>query len=365
MSSKKKPLIYFLSQFGPNNPLNYACPSCETTTTFSSQIHLSTSKDSDPENYYQCQKCGKLETSNEKGQDGTRVGLEIPCECGGQFRRDKNIFCPNCQDRKFEDNKAEDNLIATEAEIESLSKIHGSEEMAFGFHGQKDESGTEEEAEYEEPDFKKLISELREITSDGSTFNFEVSPNGKGNEYLFNVGLDYELESVLANWLDIILVPDTSYISAEFKLTIKDNIICLDCSTTCKYWQDLNKYENKDLFTLDIVKILLPDYEFEDVDLEALSLPFRYTQNNKGYHFYWPFFTADYYDNRKELYFEIPLDDLKSKLEPLLHEILINFDSGDSIDHDDSCTKMIEVLDGRISILETYEYSLSFDIEDF
>jgi hypothetical protein len=110
---------------------------------------------------------------------------------------------------------------------------------------------------------------------------------------------------------------------------------------------------------------LLPDYEFEDVDLEALSLPFRYTQNNKGYHFYWPFFTADYYDNRKELYFEIPLDDLKSKLEPLLHEILINFDSGDSIDHDDSCTKMIEVLDGRISILETYEYSLSFDIEDF
>ena len=49
----------------------------------------------------------------------------------------------------------------------------------------------------------------------------------------------------------------------------------------------------------------------------------------------------------------------------MLHEILINFNSGDTIDYEDSCTKNVEVLDGRISILETYEYSLSFDIDDF
>ena len=135
---KQKPLKYFLAQISPYSPLKAACPCCETTTTFSSHIHLSTSEGSIHINYYQCQSCGKLETSDAKDLEGTRVALENRCECGGQFRRDKNIFCPNCQYRKSEENKAEENLFATEEEIESLSMRHGVEEMTPGFYGQKD-----------------------------------------------------------------------------------------------------------------------------------------------------------------------------------------------------------------------------------
>ena len=63
---------------------------------------------------YQCQCCGKLKFSQENQIDYTvndygkkvlrcRVALDQTCECGGQFRRDKNIFCPNCHHRKSDD----------------------------------------------------------------------------------------------------------------------------------------------------------------------------------------------------------------------------------------------------------------------
>ena len=61
--------------------------------------------------------------------EGVRVALESPCECGGQFRRDKNIFCPGCTYRKADENKREDKLHASEQEMENIKTRHGNEEM--------------------------------------------------------------------------------------------------------------------------------------------------------------------------------------------------------------------------------------------
>ena len=78
---------------------------------------------------YQCQSCGKLESSEDGHPEGVRVALDNPCECGGQFRRDKNIFCPGCTYRKANENKREDKLHASEQEMERIKTRHGNEEM--------------------------------------------------------------------------------------------------------------------------------------------------------------------------------------------------------------------------------------------
>ena len=65
---------------------------------------------------YQCQDCGKIHKSDQEinlpGEiklikKGTCVALKDLCDCGGQFRRDKNFFCIACHARKTKENKAE------------------------------------------------------------------------------------------------------------------------------------------------------------------------------------------------------------------------------------------------------------------
>jgi hypothetical protein len=48
---------------------------------------------------YQCQDCGNL-TFSMPDKDGNNEILTKRCECGGQFRRDKPLFCHGCQINK-------------------------------------------------------------------------------------------------------------------------------------------------------------------------------------------------------------------------------------------------------------------------
>jgi hypothetical protein len=50
-----------------------------------------------PELGHQCQQCGKLQSFRSTPFAGS---VEDDCECGGRFRRDRAIFCPQC--RSFE-----------------------------------------------------------------------------------------------------------------------------------------------------------------------------------------------------------------------------------------------------------------------
>ena len=130
--TNRKPtqLKYFLPGISLNNPINAICTNCTTQTTYSSHMRLITSQGSVLLWTYQCQSCGTLKTSDLTHPKGASIGLEEKCECGGQYRRDKNIFCPSCKFRKKEENKSEDKLYATPEEMQEIKKRHGTEELS-------------------------------------------------------------------------------------------------------------------------------------------------------------------------------------------------------------------------------------------
>ena len=103
---------YFLLALKPWNPLRAICSVCEVETVFSGFTRIRTD---DPLpvilHEYQCQDCGQLTFSDENiakyelDESGNeveliRVALDRRCGCSGQYRRDQNIFCPICFNRK-------------------------------------------------------------------------------------------------------------------------------------------------------------------------------------------------------------------------------------------------------------------------
>ena len=54
---------------------------------------------------YQCQDCGTLKMAD--FDDPPAEFMEKRCECGGQFRRDKPLFCYSCKANKTELNRSE------------------------------------------------------------------------------------------------------------------------------------------------------------------------------------------------------------------------------------------------------------------
>lgn len=83
----------------PNLKAN--CQHCGVTTIFTGYQRYRVDDDSSvlliPE--YQCQDCGKLKFSSPDNA-GCDEFLSIRCACGGQFRRDKPLFCYSCQKNK-------------------------------------------------------------------------------------------------------------------------------------------------------------------------------------------------------------------------------------------------------------------------
>ena len=363
MPQKRKPLKYFLSEISPYRPIKASCPCCKTETTYSSHIHLSTSEGSIYINYYQCQSCGKLETSDEKNAEGIRVALETACECGGQFRRDKNIFCPVCQYRQSDENKAEDKLIATPEEMENLAMRHDSEELKPGYKGEDVVSNIEEVEE--ESDMKKLFNALRELTKDDTPYKFGFTGGGKGLDGYFDDGLNDDMEYQMYSWMHDVLAPESNYNATDYELTFDGNTINVDCFASWGGWmyENLNSYE--DLFCLDVVNLLLPNLDFENVNLEELSLPFECTIDEGGYDFSWGADSIRYYDEDTEVSYEISLEELKPKLEPLLYENIRGFDSAGGVDQEGSWSKKITVEPNEVNVEESISFCLSFDIDEF
>jgi|TARA_B110000914_G_scaffold107285_1_gene94057 hypothetical protein len=118
---------YFLLCIKAYSPLTAVCSKCDLETTFSGLMWIRTVKRKYFSYQYQCQDCGKLKYSDEFTSKGKIVALSEKCKCQGQYRRDKNIFCPGCQHRKTNNNQTEDYLTSTDNEIEHLGKIHDTE----------------------------------------------------------------------------------------------------------------------------------------------------------------------------------------------------------------------------------------------
>ena len=104
---KEKEIVVGLSYFddaGPNGkPLN--CPKCGVSSFIigSNAFRYKADPFFDRFEYqfnHQCQGCGQFKLADNK-QDFSFF-LQQRCECGGQFRRDKPLFCTNCNAREWD-----------------------------------------------------------------------------------------------------------------------------------------------------------------------------------------------------------------------------------------------------------------------
>lgn len=120
---------YFLLCIKAYSPITAVCSKCDLETTFSGVMWIRTDKRKYFSYQYQCQDCGNLKYSDKFSSNGQIVALSEKCKCQGQYRRDKNIFCPGCKHRKTNNNQTEDYLTSTDNEIENLKKIHGNEDF--------------------------------------------------------------------------------------------------------------------------------------------------------------------------------------------------------------------------------------------
>lgn len=99
------------------------CSKCELITNFEGSYYFRTNERKFVHCQYQCQGCGQLSYSNEFQENDVTVGIKDPCECGGQHRNDKNIFCPGCHHRNDETNKSESYLTISEEDFKKNSKL--------------------------------------------------------------------------------------------------------------------------------------------------------------------------------------------------------------------------------------------------
>ena len=75
---KDKPLKYFLPEISPYSPIEATCPTCKTVTVYCSHARIRTSERAIYLWAYQCQSCGKLESSEDGHPEGVRVALDKP-----------------------------------------------------------------------------------------------------------------------------------------------------------------------------------------------------------------------------------------------------------------------------------------------
>ncbi len=90
--------------------LRATCRNCLETTFYDGKIRVRVEKEGEIlvqyQREFQCQDCGELKIEpydNELMVDW----LMERCACGGEFRRDKPIFCKHCKANKTELNKSE------------------------------------------------------------------------------------------------------------------------------------------------------------------------------------------------------------------------------------------------------------------
>lgn len=90
--------------------LRATCRNCLQTTFYTGKVRVKIEKDGQRllkyQREFQCQDCGELKIEDPDNELLVDWLIER-CECGGEFRRDKPIFCKYCKANKTELNKSE------------------------------------------------------------------------------------------------------------------------------------------------------------------------------------------------------------------------------------------------------------------
>ena len=209
---------------------------------------------------------------------------------------------------------------------------------------------------------KKLYDALRKLVKDGHSFNFGYIPVPKGTEFEIDKGLNETMESDLQDWITEELAPKSEYHSTDYKLTFIDNQIHLDCYATWGDWPDEDPYSSDDLLTDGILKILLPKHDFNDIDLECLSISFECTIDESKAEFFWHDEHATYED--EETTIDIPIKPIKLELETEFKKILSDFESNCPIDQEGSIVKTISVDCSHTTVTGCMNFQLTISLED-
>jgi hypothetical protein len=209
---------------------------------------------------------------------------------------------------------------------------------------------------------RKLFNILREITKDGSPFKFGYSIEGKGSGY-FDNGLNEDMEYLLYTWMSDSLAPHSNYHSTDYELKFNENILLLKCTAN---WDDLphtslNSYY--EIFDPKIIKIILPEIEYDKVILEDLPIKFECEIDETGYKFSWGSNSINYYDVATDKSYETSLSDLKQILEPLFYANIRDFGSGINLIQVGSWTKIIIIEPSQVR--GTTIFFLNFDLDEF
>ena len=84
------------------------CGNCNDTVFYATFNKVRYADHEEYEWGYQCQDCGELKMSKDNIEE--RQYLIERCVCGGQFRRDKSLFCKKCKDNKTDENTSDENV---------------------------------------------------------------------------------------------------------------------------------------------------------------------------------------------------------------------------------------------------------------
>lgn len=91
--------------------LDATCKHCDVLTHFTGQnrYRLEEGRFNIVKYVYQhqCQDCGVLQMADFDDETNTSIVLKERCACGGQFRRDKPLFCSSCKENKTDENKSD------------------------------------------------------------------------------------------------------------------------------------------------------------------------------------------------------------------------------------------------------------------
>ena len=210
---------------------------------------------------------------------------------------------------------------------------------------------------------KELIKALRDITKKGQTFNFGFSPVPKGIDYDIDKGLSDEMESELRDWITDELAPLSDYHSTYYELTFIDETISLGCCASWGGWLYEDSHSRNDILTDEVLKILLPDFDIDNIDIDYLSISFECTIDESKIDFNWWNDFASYEDSKGDIT-NITLKPLQKKLEKVFSKFLPDFGSQGDIDYDGVSSKFITVEDSHPTVEESLFFKLTFEIEN-
>lgn len=205
---------------------------------------------------------------------------------------------------------------------------------------------------------KQLFNKLKSLLKPGDSMSFGYDVVHKGFEYHFDEGLQ-SISNELTDWMMQELAEISNYNHTDYRVSIVDGQVVLNTNICIGGYPYEELQSREDVLTENIVKILLPDYDYGDVDLDSLSLSFECEIEDDKVSFEWPLEAAYYQDEDDAV--EIFIEPIRGALESEFTIILPDFGAGGGCDAEGLRWKQVRVDESNPSVSESLKFTLTFD----